>query len=119
VRAVIRRYFYSDNDDLSVYEADAPQVFGYNLTFAIGVEDSEGEDFFEVLVASAEYLAQRYTDQDASFLRHVIIAADHNVPVAVNLMTNYLSSLDEDSWEKLAAKINRVARWEFEDYESA
>jgi hypothetical protein len=34
----------------------------------------------------------------------------------VALMTKYVSSLEADSWQALATKINRVARWEYEDY---
>ena len=32
------------------------------------------------------------------------------------LMTNYVNSLEAESWEKLVEKLSRVALWEFEDY---
>ena len=50
------------------------------------------------------------------FLRHTILAKDYNIPETVALMTRYVEELEEESWEVLAHKISRVARWEFEDY---
>jgi hypothetical protein len=100
MRAAIRGYECKDSEDLSTYALGEPQVFGFTLAFSIGVEGQEGADQFEVLVASAAYLAQRYPGQAATFLRHI----------------KYVSSLEADSWQALATKINRVARWEYEDY---
>ncbi len=118
MKAVIRRYDCSESENLSTYEEDEAAVFGFTLTFAIGLEGSKGENFFEVLVASATYLAQLESVRGPAFLRHVILAPDYNVPAAVALVAKYINSLEEDSWEKLVAKINRVLRWEFEDYET-
>ena len=116
MRAAIRQYKCEEGEDLSTYELGEPQVFGFTLAFAIGVEGGEGSDQFEVLVASAAYLAQRYPGQAATFLRHIILASDYNINAAVALMTKYVSSLEANSWQELAIKINRVARWEYEDY---
>jgi hypothetical protein len=116
MRAAIRRYECVDSEDLSTYEVGEPPVFGFTLAFFIGVEGEEGSDQFEVLVASATYLAQRYPDQAATFLRHIMLASDYNIQEAVALMTKYVSSLEANSWQALATKINRVARWEYEDY---
>ena len=119
MRAAIRGYECYDSDDLSTYNFGEPQVFGFTLAFAIGVEGQEGSDQFEVLVASAPYLAQRYPGQVVIFLRHIILASDYNVNVAVALMNKFVSSLEGKSWQELATKINTVARWEYEDYQPA
>jgi hypothetical protein len=119
MRAAIRRYECVDSEDLSTYELGEPPVFGFTLAFFIGVEEEEGSDQFEVLVASAAYLAQRYPEPTATFLRHIMLASDYNIQEAVALMTKYVSSLEADSWQELAFKINRVARWEYEDYRAA
>ncbi|MGI4738512.1 MAG: Imm8 family immunity protein [Janthinobacterium lividum] len=116
MKAVIRSYSCSESEDLSTYEESYPADFGFTLTFYIGVERSKGEDSFEVFVASAMYLAHRNSAQAPAFLRHTILAPDYNVPYAVALVEEYISSLEENSWEELANKINRVLRWEFEDH---
>jgi hypothetical protein len=116
MKAIVKRYNCSASEDFSTYEVGDMPVFGFMLTFAIGSEGSQGEDYFEVLVASATYLAQLKATQTPAFLRHVILSSDYNISAAVALVEKYISSLEEDSWEKLAAKINRVLRWEFEDY---
>ena len=116
MRAVIKGHYISDNEDLSTYEPTQPQVFGFILTFAIGPENSAGQDFFEILVASAAYLAKHYSEQMPTFMRHIMLASDYNVQAAVAHVSKYISTLEEDSWEKLVAKIGRMARWEYEDY---
>lgn len=116
MRAAIREYECYDSDDLSTYNPEEPQVFGFTLAFSIGVEGQTSSDLFEVLVASAPYLAQRYPEQAVVFLRHIILASDYNVNAAVALMNKFVSSLEGSSWQELAIKISAVARWEYEDY---
>ena len=117
MKATIKSYYCTDSEDLSTYETGDPPLFGFTLNLAIGPIDSDGEDYFEVLVASAGYLAKRDSAQAPAFLQYVILAPDYNVFAAVSLMDKYISSLEEDSWQKLASKINRVAHWEYEDYQ--
>jgi hypothetical protein len=116
MKAIVKGYYLGEIDDLSSYEPDAPLVFGYEITFSIGVVGIEGSDYFVVFVASAGYLQRAYPEDAARILRHTILARDYNVPQVVALVEKYVSSLEEDSWERLANKINLVARWEFEDY---
>ena len=119
MRAEIKSWYVEESEDLSTYEIDAPACFGYSLTFAVGPVNENGEDYFEVFVASASYLAQRDSTQSPAFLRHIILAPDYNIPAAVALVEKYLSSLKENTWVELATKINRVIHWEFEDYKIA
>ena len=113
MKAEIRDYQRINDENFSSYEPDK-QVFGYTLLFSIGVRGKEGIDYFEVDVASAGYLEQH--NVKAGFLRHTILATNYNIPEALALMTKYVDSLEEESWEKLANKISRISRWEFEDY---
>jgi hypothetical protein len=115
MKAVIRSYSYNGSEDLSTYEEGAAADFGFTLVFAIGIKGEKGEDFFEVLVASPTYLARLKSGREPAFLRHVILAPDYNIPAAVALVEKYINSLEEDSWGKMAAKIGRLLRWEFED----
>lgn len=119
MRAVIRGYECYDSDDLSPYDSGEPQVFGFTLAFDIGVDGQEGTDRFEVLVASAPYLAQRYPEQAVVFFRHIMLASDYNIKAALALMNKFVSSLEGDSWQELVDKINTVARWEYEHYRPA
>jgi len=34
-------------------------------------------------------------------------------------LRNAIESLDEPTWERLANKIGRIGKWEFEDYQAA
>ncbi|MBF9143248.1 immunity 8 family protein [Hymenobacter properus] len=116
MRAEIKAYERADNEDVSSYEPDDKQVFGFTLLFSIGIKGQVGADYFEVDVASPGYL--EHLMPQPFFLRHAILATDYNIPAVVALMTRYVDALEEDSWEALASKISRVARWEFEDYKA-
>ena len=114
MRAEIRSYSLTENEDLSSYELGEKQVFGFTLLSEIGIRGQEGSDFFEVDVASPGFLEQ-LTPQPI-FLRHTLLATDYNIPEAVAMVHKYIEALEENSWEELASKVSRVARWEFEDY---
>ena len=114
MKAEIRGYSLTENEDLSSYEPNEQQMFSFTLLFEIGIQGQKGSDFFEVDIASPAFL-ERLASQPL-FLRHTILATDYNIPAAVALVHKYVEALEEDSWEKLASKISRVARWEFEDY---
>lgn len=114
MKAEIRGYSRTDNEDLSSYEPDENQVFGFTLLFEIGIKGHDGSDFFEVDVASPGYL--EHLKPSPFFLRHTVLATDYNIPAVVALVSKYVEALEEESWEKLAHKISRVARWEYEDY---
>jgi len=114
MRAEIRGYSLTENEDRSSYEPGEQQVFGFTLLFEIGIRGQEGADFFEVDVASPGFL-ERGLSQPV-FLRHTLLATDYNIPEAVVLVRKYVEAQEADSWEELARKISRVARWEFEDY---
>ena len=114
MKAEIKAYERIDNEDLSSYDPEDKQIFGFTLLFSIGVKGQEGADYFEVDVASPSYL--EHLMPQPYFLRHTILDTDYNIPKTVALMTQYVEALEEESWEQLASKISRVARWEFEDY---
>lgn len=114
MRAEIKAYELRDNDDLSSCEPEDKQVFGFTLLFSIGAKGQVGADYFEVDVASAGYL--EHLRPQPFFLQHTILANDYNVPEAVALVRKHVEALDGDSWEELASKISRFARWEFEGY---
>lgn len=114
MKAELRSYSRTDNEDLSSYEPEERQVFGFTLLLEIGVQGHVGADFFEVEVASPGYL--EHLRPSPFFLRHTILATDYNVPAVVALLKKYVEAQEAESWEGLARKISRVARWEYEDY---
>ena len=119
MRAEIKSY-YSDDDigDLSAYQFNEADSVGYALTFSIGPVGREGSDNFEIVVTTPEDLQAYYAGKAPVFLRNCMLVENYNFSQILKLMTNYVNSLEEPSWDKLAEKLCRVARWEFEDYRS-
>ena len=116
MKAEIKGYSRTENEDQSSYEPGEKQVFGFTLLFEIGIKGQVGADYFEVDVASPGFL--EHLLPQPFFLRHTVLATDYNIPAVVTLVSQYVEALEEESWEALASKISRVARWEFEDYQA-
>ncbi len=116
MRAAIRSYDSYEIEDLQTDKPDDPLIFAVSINFEIGPADSVGADNFRITVASAEFLRHQYPGDDCYFLRHYLLVKEYNFSRILALMTNYVNSLEAETWEQLAEKIGRVALWEFEDY---
>jgi hypothetical protein len=117
MRAEIKSYYADESvGDPLTYQSRDADVFGYTLTFSIGPVGQEGADNFEVIVTTPKDLQTEYAGKSPAFLRHCILVDNYNFSQILRLMTNYVNSLEAESWEKLVEKLSRVALWEFEDY---
>lgn len=116
MRAIIKSYDSYDVEDLNTYQPADPLVFVVSINFAIGAVGQAGANYFEVVVVSPDFLHTQYPGSNCYFLRHYLLVKEYNFTSILALMTTYINSLEAESWEQLAEKINRVARWEFEDY---
>jgi len=50
------------------------------------------------------------------FGRHYLILFKFNYELMSQKIIDYVNNLDEETWDKLAQKIGRIGKWEFEDY---
>lgn len=82
----------------------------------VGPADGSGEESFDVTVCTAAWLDQAIRENGPTFGRHYLFVQHIDRESIEHAATEYLSSLDEPSWPDLAARIGRIAKWEFEDY---
>lgn len=116
MRAIIKDFESSDVADLRRYRPTDPLVFAVSITFAVGPVDMDGADNFHLTVVTAEFLRRQHPDSPGYFLRHYLLVQEYHFGSIFAAMSKYVNSLEADTWEQLAAKIGRVALWEFEDY---
>lgn len=107
----------SDVIDFFDYQPEDPEDFGFPLNLTIGIEGQRGADNFELMVATPKYIQKMYPNQSAILLRHYLIVFHYDFNEILDVINNYVRSIEEDSWDKVAEKIGRIAHWEFEDYQ--
>jgi hypothetical protein len=115
MKAVIKSFSTSE-ENVAAHELDGAPSFSFLLTFGIGPAASEGEDSFEVLVVSPASLQEYFAGSVPTFIRHVLLMPDYDVPAAVAHVSKYINLLEADTWLKLATSIDQMLRWECEDY---
>lgn len=106
----------ADVVDFFEYQPDDPEDFGFQFTIMVGIEGQKGTDNFQLMVATPKYIQKTHPNQSAILLRHYLIVFRYDFNEILDVVNRYVRSIEEDSWEKVAEKIGRIARWEFEDY---
>ncbi|WP_119666804.1 Imm8 family immunity protein [Fibrisoma montanum] len=123
MKAIIKEYYSIDIHDLFGFQPDDPTHFGFNLELILAPDEGplqNSEDMFNVFICSPSYLPELmkkiYPPSDVIFGKHLIFANHYNFERILSTITNYILSVEGQTWEEVALKINRIARWEFEDY---
>lgn len=116
MKPIIVDYDSSDIDDFFTYQPTDPDFFGFPLNLTIGIEGQKGADNFQLMVATPKYIQKIYPNQSAILLRYYLVVFSYDFNEILDVVNTYVRSIDEDTWEKIAAKIGRIALWEFEDY---
>ena len=102
--------------DFFEYQPGDPEDFGFQLNITVGIEGQKGADNFQLMVATPKYIQKAHPNQSAILLRHYLFVFRYDFNWILEVINRYIRSIEEDSWEKVAEKIGRIAWWEFEDY---
>jgi hypothetical protein len=96
-----------------------PADFAFNARLLVGPSDGEGEESFDVTVASPEWIAARCREQDG------ILHCRHHVAVdfdtfdrrrLLQWLEHHVHSVDANSWPEIGTALSRLGHWEFDDY---
>jgi hypothetical protein len=93
----------------------ADPAFSMLVQLLVGPSDGPGEESFDVLVCSPEWLRQR---GKPTIGRHHLIVPSYDYDRLLEFVGEYLQGCEGSDWKEVAAKVGRLGRWEFEDYES-
>jgi hypothetical protein len=115
MKAVIKHCYSTDVEDLFEYRPGNSSIFGFPLRFLIGPNDQPYEVSFDVFLCSPNYLLANYPKNSIIFNYHMIIAFEYNFDEILDRVAKYVTSLEEDTWEKLIDKLSRFGKSEFED----
>jgi Immunity protein 8 len=112
----IKNFSSPDILDFKHFVPTDKESFSFLLELEIGIKGKSGADLFSVEVCTPKWLVENYQSIDIVFGRHKIIVFKYDIDNVINTFSQYLNSLDDDSWESIVNQISKMAHWEFEDY---
>ena len=110
------RTFHSPDVDLVTHRPGDPGDVGVLIQILAGPSGGPGEESFDVLACTPRWLDRRLRDVGPIVGRHHLIVEEFDAPRIQEFLRVKVESLDAPTWSKLATKIGRIGRWEFEDY---
>jgi len=115
MRATIRR-FHSPDVDVEACEPADPSDAGFLLQLMVGPSDGPGEESFDVMVCTPKWLSRTLLREGPVIGRHFLIVEWMDLPEIKSFLEAEVEKLNEPTWLRLAEKIGRIGKWEFEDY---
>lgn len=115
MRATVRR-FHSPDVDLPSFRPVDPQGVGVLVQMMVGPRDQEGEESFDVVVCTPRWLGEWVRQHGPALGRHHLVIERWDWSLTEMLLVQLVENEEEDDWPRLASKIGRIGKWEFEDY---
>jgi hypothetical protein len=72
---------------------------------------------FQLTVCSPEWLADACRTQDYVLGRYHLIVSHFDLESLTKVMTRLVDRCADETWDRVAEKLSRIAYWEFEDYQ--
>jgi hypothetical protein len=116
VRPAIRRFHSPDAESLETY-VPPDVVFAVLVQVMIGPQDAEGEESFDVLVCSPDWL-DRECSVEPLLLEQMVCTRDFDWLAIRELIERRVSAISGATWTEVALKLDRIGRWEFADYDA-
>jgi len=106
----------SPDVDLESPESQGTGLSNVLIQFLVGPANEPGEESFDVLVCTTNWLANRVTDKGPQFGRGMLIVDRIDLPEAIRVISSRLEQAEAETWASVAAKLSLVGFWEFDDY---
>lgn len=116
MRAVLKSIFSLDVDNLSEFCPADPDFFGVSLRLVIGSNNSVGEDLFDLLVCSPEWVKAECMNYNFVWGKDILILSEFRFDLIKKIIEEYVNSIEGSSWVEIAQSLSKVMGWEFENY---
>lgn len=112
----LKRLHSPDVPNLETYCPENRENFGILVQAMFGPFGIDGEESFDFLVCTPEWLAQRLSANVIYSGRHHLICARYDYFRLTEYVKNYAEKIAGENWKEVASKLARLGKWEFEDY---
>lgn len=116
MRAKIRG-FHSPDVELDSDMPAAGEPFMFLVQIFAGPAEGAGHESFDVEVCNIEWLQERLIQQPQMELTQMLLVARWDYDEVVSYLTQAVEAIEGRDWEQLGARIGKIGKWEFEDYE--
>jgi hypothetical protein len=117
MRAQLRRLHSPDVQDLKTFSPLPVDAFGFLLQIMVGPEEQQGEDSFDVVVCTPDWLKRNFKTSDIILGQGRILVFEYNYERLRSFIERYCEKCVADTWQDIATKLSRIGRWEFEGYQ--
>lgn len=112
----LKRVHSPDVPDLTSFSPAKGEAFGVLVQAMFGPKGMEGEESFDVVVCTPEWLAQRLAGKKMYSGRHHLICVEFNITHITDYLKECANNSTGRDWKEVAGKLSRVGKWEFEDF---
>lgn len=116
VRPKLKSIHSPDILDLEAFQPEDDGNFCFLLQAMFGSEDAEGEESFDIVVCTPQWLEQNMSKDELVVGRHHLIVKEYNIERLRSFLSEYGRQCEADSWDEAAQRLSRISKWEFEDY---
>jgi hypothetical protein len=115
ISAEIKR-MSSPDIDLATFEPEDDRCFGFLLELEIGTPDAVGADIFNLMVCTPQWIEQQYAGEGSIWGRGMLVVFNYDISDIQSIVRKHIGRYTAPTWEELAIKLNRITKWEYEDY---
>ena len=105
-------------EELNTYTPPIPDNFCIWLTLAIGPEDEESSDLFQVAICTGSWLTHQLSIKSAYVLRHMILVERFDFELVKRTVCEIIKKAERPSWEQSVSILSSYFAWEYEGYKS-
>jgi hypothetical protein len=114
MKAILKSIDWSHENPYEYMPIERSDIY-ITFTCAIGLENEQGGDFFDITVCSPEYLISNDMFEN-KIIRHVLLVRDYDFEKILNIINKYIDKCDGNDWNDISFKLSRYFQWEYEDY---
>ena len=93
--------------------------FGFLLQVMIGPAGQDSAESFDLTVCTPGWLSHHIQDRSIVSGQHKLFMEKYDSRTLVNYVERYIRRFEAPSWPDLAAKLNHLGHWEFDDYQES
>lgn len=105
-----------DTLNLQYYEPEYPDCFCILVQAIVGLKGKPGEESFDFLVCTPNWLASKVSEAGYVFGRHYLFLLRYDYNLILQAIEKLCAQAEGQDWETIANYLGRYGKWEFEDY---
>jgi hypothetical protein len=118
MKAKLQNIYSTDIDGpLAGYKPVQSDNFGFLARLIVGEEKLGGEESFDVMICTPQWLISNHSTSDIIVGRHYLIVFEYNYERIYSKLKSLIEEIELGSWDEIGLVVGRIGKWEFEDYQ--